>query len=569
MKNTFFLLIILLLSSIVSCQDDRFSLTHNDEKEMIVQTRATSTLHENIPFVWYDSNSPKICIGVDSIILPFYSGAPGPGFPEYIATDYRKADGWEMVYNFITDPELQIPNRNMFILYNKFRGKLRIFYYNTLTPTIGKTTFAKISINESSSKLFNNSSVGIYCLPHDQTGPQSVFTTNIVNIGSESLCLGWNCFDLELSYDNSYIANPDKSTELSIGFFDQIVLDVKLNGISNTLGNLSYVETSSSNPVGDFAQSVFSAGGTAFGAAAENAILSQKSDTTSNTVTRSAILTAIIGKVVSAGVSNLVSSITKSWTSSFAKQTNTYKTIDIKMSSKINIGGAITGTLSSAGIGAYNLPIPGSKPDGDATVKPIYKAPLGVWSLKTVKTVKIGDHIFPTIENLSGYPTSPESYPVVANLGEYVQIIAPTYGIDDVIINDSVMSCISKYEVKSEVFYAKRNNGEIAINDSVLMNHSKIWIRNNSDKYYPYIQNNYQINQSYWLLFNSANYSRRGTSDIYFNPEYFKFITRVTVLLYPKSPYNTDVISLTRTFQCNTEKVTTPSFGRAKIGSYN
>lgn len=87
--------------------------------------------------------------------------------------------------------------------------------------------------------------------------------------------------------------------------------------------------------------------------------------------------------------------------------------------------------------------------------------------------------------------------------------------------------------------------------------------------YYPYFENNYQISQSYWLLLNSDSYSRRGTSQAYFDPSYIKFIAKVTVLLYPKTPYNTDVISLTRTFECNTEKVITPSFGRARLGTYN
>lgn len=565
MKDPIFLLVICIISSFVSCQDDFILLDSSNEKEVVVKSLSTNTLHENIPFVWYDSNNPKISIGVDSIILPFYSGAAGGGFPEYVATDYRKEDGWEMIYNFITDPALRVPNRNMFILYNKFRGRLRIFYYNTIIPTIGKTTFAQIRINDSNTKLFNASNVGIYCLPHDLVGPNSVYTTNMVNLNSQSLCLGWNCFEVELSYDSSYISNPNKSAELSIGFYDQIVFDVKLNGFSNTKGNLSYVETSSSNPVGDFAQSVFNAGGTAFGGAAENAILSQKTDTTT---TRAAFLTAIIGKVVSAGISNLVSSITKSWTSSFAKQTNTIKTIDIKMSSKIDIAGTIIGSLPSVGIGAYNLSIPGSMPSADATVAPIYKAPLGVWNLKTLKTVKIGDHVFPTIENLSNYPTSPESYPVVADLGEYVEIIAPTYGVEDVIINESILDCISKYEVKSEVFFTKEYSPG-GISDSILMNNNKIWIRNQSNKYYPNKQNNYSINQSYWLLLNSNNLSRRQTSPFYFDPNSFKFIVKVTLLLYPKYPYNSDVISLTRSFQCNTEKVSTPSYGRALIGSYN
>jgi hypothetical protein len=71
------------------------------------------------------------------------------------------------------------------------------------------------------------------------------------------------------------------------------------------------------------------------------------------------------------------------------------------------------------------------------------------------------------------------------------------------------------------------------------------------------------------MYLNSDSYERRLTSDVYFDSDYLKFIAKVTLLLYPKAPYNTDVISLTRTYECKTEKVSTPFLGRALIGSYN
>ena len=539
-----------------NCSDSN-TLIMNEEESKAVISSTRSTIAQNIPFVWDDSNNPKINIGGSEIILPFYNGSPGVGLPQNIVNDYKKIDGWEMVYNFITDPNLYVEGRNIFIL-----------YYNTITPTIGKTTFIKISIDDANTKLFNCANLGIYYLPLNQTGPQSVYTSNIINIDAKSLCLGWNCFDIEMSYDDSYKTNPTKSAEISIGFYDQLVWHILLNGYYDTSGNLSYVETSSSNPMGDLMQSIFNAVGVKSGEAAENAILSQRSDT-SSVSTRSATLTSILGTVVKTGISNLISSVTKSWTSIFAKQTNTYKTMDIKMSSKIKIDGTITSSLPSIGIGVFNLPVPGSKLDADATLSPIYHAPLGVWNLKSLKTVKIGDHIFPTIEDIEGgYPTSDDSYPFYANVGEYIEIVPPQYRKEDVIINDSVLSCISNYEVKSEIFYKKRNNDEKAINDSIITNDNKIWIRNYSNKYYPYKDKHY-ISKAYWMYLNSDSYERRLTSDVYFDSDYLKFIAKVTLLLYPKAPYNTDVISLTRTYECKTEKVSTPFLGRALIGSYN
>jgi hypothetical protein len=543
-----------------NCSDnDTLIMTEEESKVVISSTR--STIAQNIPFVWDDSNNPKINIGGSEITLPFYSGAATSGLPEHVVADYKKEDGWVMVYNFITDPALYVTNRNMFILYNKFKGILRIFYYNTITPTIGQVTFANIRITDAYTKLFNSSNVEIYCLPISETSSQNIYTTNILTSASKAFCIGWNCFDIELSYDDTYKNNPYKMANIGIGFSDKLSFKVDLNGINNTHGQLSYVETTSSNPMGDFSQSIFNAIGAASGKEAEKIISPEN-----NSELRSA--TAIIGSAVSSIISNLVSAVTKSWTSSFAKETNTYKTIDIKTLSKLTIAGNITGDIPSVGIGIQNLPIPGSTPDGAATTRPIYNAPLGVWNLKSLKTVKIGDHIFPTIENIvGGYPTSPESYPVTADIGEYIQINVPTYGVEDVIINDSVLSCISKYEVKSEIFY-KKMTGNDRINDSILVNSAIQWYRNASGKYLYYKDKHY-IDQSYWQYLNSDNYERRSTSDVYFDPTYLKFIAKVTLLLYPKAPYNTDIISSTRTFQCNTEKIITPSKGRVVMGAYN
>lgn len=531
------------------------------EKEGVIVVGSTrTTIPQNIPFIWDDINNPRINIDGAQIILPFYSGAPGQLLPPHVVNDYKREDGWVMVYNLITDPYLYQPYRNIFMLYNKFRGILRVFYYNSRTPTHGQVTFAGINFTDPSTKLLNASNVGIYCLPLNQTGPQQVYTTNNIISASKSLCLGWNSFDVEVSYDENY---KIKSSNMGISFNDILSLAVNLNGKVNTQELLSYVETSSSNPMGDFIQSFFNSVGTASGKEAEKFIFPP--NTTGGTRDAGAI---IISAAVSSFISNAINALTKSWTSILAKETNTYKTIDIKTASKLTIEGNIGEGIPSRGIGVQNLLVPGTTPNGSTIIKPIYNAPLGVWNLKTLKNVEIGSYTFPTIENIEGgYPTSDDSYPFYADVCEYVQVKIPTYGVNDVIINDSILNSISKYEVKSEVFYKKRNNNEDAINDSILLNHSSLWIRNNSEKYYPVKEKHY-VEKSYWQYLNSDNFERRQTSSTYFDPSYYKFISKVTVLLYPKAPYNTDIVSLTRSFECKTIQVSTPSKGRAVIGAY-
>lgn len=93
------------------------------EKEGVIVVGSTrTTIPQNIPFIWDDINNPRINIDGAQIILPFYSGAPGQLLPPHVVNDYKREDGWVMVYNLITDPYLYQPYRNIFMLYNKFHA---------------------------------------------------------------------------------------------------------------------------------------------------------------------------------------------------------------------------------------------------------------------------------------------------------------------------------------------------------------------------------------------------------------------------------------------------------------
>lgn len=90
---------------------------------------------------------------------------------------------------------------------------------------------------------------------------------------------------------------------------------------------------------------------------------------------------------------------------------------------------------------------------------------------------------------------------------------------------------------------------------------------NSSEKYdLAFRDIRYHISNSYWLLMNSNDFQRDMTPSSYFDEKSVKFVAKVTLLLYPKEPFNTNVISLTRTFDCKTEKISTPSTGRVYIG---
>ncbi|WP_205513873.1 hypothetical protein [Longitalea arenae] len=82
----------------------------------------------NYPFDWENAHQMPVPAGKAPVPVPWSEQAirnydPGLRF------DYKKSDGWELVYNNFTDV-IEFDNR-VFILYNKFRGLLRYYLYNT------------------------------------------------------------------------------------------------------------------------------------------------------------------------------------------------------------------------------------------------------------------------------------------------------------------------------------------------------------------------------------------------------------------------------------------------------
>jgi hypothetical protein len=81
---------------------------------------------ENIDYMPMPSGQP-------AVFVPWASGASRQ-FTADLANDYKKSDGWELVYNTFNTTTLQ--DKLYFILYNKYRGILRMYYYLPSTTNL-------------------------------------------------------------------------------------------------------------------------------------------------------------------------------------------------------------------------------------------------------------------------------------------------------------------------------------------------------------------------------------------------------------------------------------------------
>ena len=560
MDTRYLLLLIFTILITFSC-DDKNLLIQND---LIVSNDAnlskfrSSSIHKNIGYDW--EKNTRVTIQGQNVILPWYNGAPA-SFPQHIFNDYKKSDGWVMIYNFITDNNVSLSNRYVFIFYNIFRGLMRIYYYNTSFPSQAGTSFAQITIHDNSTKLFNSSTTGRVCLPLDQQGSNIVYTTGISTTPVSGFYYGWNCFEVEISYDQ-YL--KDKNVSMSISFYDQRVKTIHMTGNIDIKGSASYVTTNTNNVVGNTAQSVFNSIASAAGEEVEKIIFPSNFNTNKKEDSTKSIGPMIIGKAISSFISTAISGITKSWTSSWGRTNSQIKTVDIKLPGTITMNGTITDNIPPPVIPIQNILVPGAL-SGSSLLLPIEEIELGVWNIKTCKPAFIGSHTYPSIENYSHYPMHDNDYPVIGDFCKYIFIRTPIYEKDDIVLNDSVKKYIEKYEVQTNMFY-KGASGEETIDNNTIID--RPWRHNGAIYYKISTDHRYHFDKSYWRMVNSNNFQRNETPTFYFEEKNFKFVAKVTLLLYPKAPYNTDVISLTRTFDCKIEKVPTPIKGRVTLGGY-
>ncbi|MBO9202983.1 MULTISPECIES: hypothetical protein [Niastella] len=98
----------------------------------------------NFSFNWENAQTMPVVPGQPTVPVP-WSDQVVRNYDPGLRYDYKKSDGWELVYNSFSDT-LRFPNR-VFILYNKFRGVVRYYTYNS-TPSNPSVDNYRSLINE-------------------------------------------------------------------------------------------------------------------------------------------------------------------------------------------------------------------------------------------------------------------------------------------------------------------------------------------------------------------------------------------------------------------------------------
>lgn len=131
--------------------------------------------------------------------------------PTGIRKDVKKEDGWDILFSSVKITNYSQPynyqetdkGANYIIFYNHFNGLLKGFCYLPKIEQQNNMGIWHISTNDST-RLFNFA--GTDAIPYNGPKRKDVYISNISNDEiSKGFNIGWNCFQIELAYDENSI----------------------------------------------------------------------------------------------------------------------------------------------------------------------------------------------------------------------------------------------------------------------------------------------------------------------------------------------------------------------------
>lgn len=202
------------------CSSDVEVLEPNVQEGYKVETRSGGTTFDQCL-------QCQICDG-STVNLPWNQNVPG-NVPEEVRYDVKESDGWRILYSTVDiigyDHTVHTGTQsNYLLLYNKYTGVLKGFYYATSMESNNHAFFQLTIPTSQQTKLFNF--VSEFAVPSDSTATNSVLLSAITDDGiAAGFEEGWNCFMVELSYD------PNSLNEtMSISGVCMNVTSFSLNG---------------------------------------------------------------------------------------------------------------------------------------------------------------------------------------------------------------------------------------------------------------------------------------------------------------------------------------------------
>lgn len=352
MKNTILsrnLHLLIILLSFCGCKKDLLIDSSVTDKISIKK----KTINTISPYVFDWEHIDYMPAPTDTkILVPWASGA-NKSFPSIYATDIKSSDGWQLVYNTFSPTSLNQPL--YFVLYNKYRGLLRGYFYLTPGSSIPSSNITHALVQDVSSN-----SAPLLSYSASEVANLSINTpvSSTVQQYKTSATGTWYAAEFEMAYDPT-IANKNTSMSWQVSSIN--TSNIILNGTSkgNIQGTISQSKPAS-NLLGNTIPGILTF-------PYEGIIDSWKLPTPVTTALKTG-LTSGLGGIVK----NVLNGIFGG-----TDQSNQYA--NLTTSAQYSMDGTITDVYQ---LQNPNLLIPGSSGQTSTSgYAPLYTNPLGVFSL--------------------------------------------------------------------------------------------------------------------------------------------------------------------------------------------
>lgn len=240
-RKLFVILILCIIPSVffISCQDENITNdTIYDESISLRSIQVSDLDWENVDWMPTPPGQTKIS-------PPWFGqGSLSSSYGLEIINDNKKSDGWVLLYNTFTSTGSQLINP-YFILYNKYRGIMRIYLYLT-TSFVASSSYLQDGLSVTSTtptcllNYLGDDLVDVAKKPNNYMQMQAAPSDGSLPLASNK----WYMLQYELAYDSSLANTSYKDIQLSWIMNYYNVTKVDLGGdivgkLTGTIGSAS------------------------------------------------------------------------------------------------------------------------------------------------------------------------------------------------------------------------------------------------------------------------------------------------------------------------------------------
>lgn len=442
MKKYLFIIMIALVASLCSCNDDiELEKESSCVTRAIVDGKSTSVSNPDLINNW--ENISKIVLNTmesgsiaKSVTPPWVNGTSS-SLSETFRKDIKKADGWKMLYHTFKKVGLDA-KQNYMCFYNQFTGYIKIFYYyEGENSSQGTQWFVRTSGGQKV-KLLGESKY----LSEVKAGAAMndiLLFSNMINNPTAGIEPGWNGFEFLIPYSVDY-----KNMDFIIGAYDKRITGFNFIGkeTSSTVGTITTTKQKSPG--------IYSAVANLGGSEAKNFI-----DKLAPKVKLGEKLSKLITSIP---VTSYASAIKGGLNLIFGKTTtNSVSEVKLTTTSEIIMEGTssseATSGIPSLSFNLYEILNPSG---GEGNIAEHY---LGVWTLKDKPTVYYNRVTL--IENCKITPDySDPSKVIVSGVSPIPQIQKSKY---EVVFNPDLEPYISNKKSQINFIICNKLDGEMLL----------------------------------------------------------------------------------------------------------